>query len=711
MKSLKLFLIFFAIAAMFLTASAEKVEKEEARTVARNFVYETSLMYYNPVDYNSVSFSDLYTEFSNDEAAYYIFNINTGGFVIIAAEDAVTPVLGYSMEGDGYTPATENQVFESWMQSYVNQIDYLRNNPSKASTEIAEKWTHYLNASPADLAKSTRSNRDVSPLLTNTWNQDYPYNVFCPEDENGPGGHAYAGCVATAMSMMMYHYKYPPQGVGQSSYYCYPYGTLSADFGSTYYQWDAMSDNISSSGPEHSIISIAELQYQCGVAVNMNYAPDGSGTYSYLVPNAIKEHFNYSNDAVFRSKENYTLTEWQDMVIESLENDHPLYYSGQSTEGGHAFCLDGNQGSMFHFNFGWSGSMNGYFPLEGADAVGGYNQSQGAVFNFYPPEDEYPATCTTDTLHFLGGTIDDGAMPYKPYATNASCSWLLVPPTAQDSIDYFEIDFLHFNLESSDYLRIYDGASEADELIGEFTGTTLPANFVTTNDSVLIVFDTDDNVTDHDGFRIEYKINLPSYCAGVSNFSEPTGAFDDGSGQYNYVNNAVCQYIINPQDASDLTIFFDEFDLGEGDRLIVYQTSPTQLLAELTSEDDPEELVSASGSMLITLQTDNLYNGGGFSISYQIGNIGTGRTEAFKEFTLFPNPAKDVLNVRLRSDVTDEMTLQITSMDGRTIMMDKVDNHGGTFFRKIDTKGLKPGIYMLNIHTEEGMATKKFIVE
>ncbi|HKK10593.1 MAG TPA: C10 family peptidase [Bacteroidales bacterium] len=711
MKSLKLLFTFFALAVFVFSSYAEKIEKNEAKKVAANFIFETAASYYSPVAYQTISFTDVHTEYSNGEEVYYIFNQSGDGFVIVSAESDAEPILGYSMEGT-YDPTAEHAVFESWMQGYVDAINYVRNNPDKADESMEEKWEYYLTGNLSELNINQRGNRDISPLLTNTWNQDYPYNAYCPEDDNGPGGHAYAGCVATAMSMIMYHYKYPVQGSGQTSYYCYPYGTLAANFGETEYMWDAMTDDISSSSPEHSIHAIAELQYQCGVAVNMNYSPEGSGSYSYLVPAAIEQYFNYSTDAAFMSKNSYTLTEWKNHIMENLEDDHPIYYSGQSTEGGHAFCLDGNQGSsMFHFNFGWSGSMNGYYPLEGAGAVGGYNQDQGMVKNFYPPAEEYPYECTTDTLHYLGGTIDDGAMPYKSYATNANCKWLLMAPTVQDSVETFEIDFLEFNLESSDYVRIYDGPTEDDELLGEFSGTTLPSGIESTSNQVLIVFESDANETDHDGFRLEFEADLPAFCSGVSYHSEESGTFDDGSGDYNYNNNKVCQYILNPENASDLTIFFDEFDLGDGDRIVIYQTSPTLQLAELTNEDDPESFTAESGSMMITMQTDNMYNGNGFVISYQIGNVGVGTTDFMKEFTLFPNPAKDLLNVRFRANIEGQATMQINTLDGRTMLIDRIENRAGTFLKEVNVSDFEPGVYMVNIFTKEGMAAKKFIVK
>ena len=41
------------------------------------------------------------------------------------------------------------------------------------------------------------------PLLTTQWNQDYPYNLFCPADPYENYAHSYTGCPATAMGQII----------------------------------------------------------------------------------------------------------------------------------------------------------------------------------------------------------------------------------------------------------------------------------------------------------------------------------------------------------------------------------------------------------------------------------------------------------------------------------------------------------------------------
>ena len=688
---------------------AKEVTVKEAKQVAKNFYYETADTYYTTVSYDQIALPDVFVRSYDGEPAYYIFNIHPDGFVVVSAEDTFNPILGYSLQG-AYEEDRTNKVFENLMTSYAEKIDYLRDNNKEATDLMTNRWMRYRSAEKSQLT-SREKGRDIEPLLTSSWDQNYPYNAYCPEDEDGPGGHVYAGCVATAMSMIMYHYKYPEHGYGQNSYYIYPYGTLSVDYESTYYMWDAMVDELSSGSPEYSIRSVAELQYHCGVAVNMSYAPDGSGSQSYLVPNAIKNHFGYSSDATFMQKSSYSLTEWQNMITEDLENNHPIYYSGCSNDGCHAFVLDGAQGSdMYHFNFGWSGYMNGYYYLEGSGSVGGYNQSQEMVQNFYPDQEEYPYNCSQDTVPYMGGTIDEGGMPHESYATDNDCSWLITPPSSADSVEQYTINFLEFDLENdADFVKVYDGPTTEAEMIGEYTGSSMPPAISSTSDSVLIEFISDDNETGNTGFRLEYLGTQPEYC-DFNQFTEPIGGFTDGSGDMNYVNNTFCQFQITPPNANEVMLTFNEFDLAEGDNLKVYETNPTNLLAELTGSEIPDPLTSTSGAMMLVFRSDNMSTGQGFDVSYQIDNTGVEET-AFDDLMVFPNPAKGSVNVRFSSAKAKKVSVSLTSVDGKQILQKQLSGSNGAFEHTIDIAEFDRGVYFLTLESESGSETRKLIIK
>ncbi len=153
------------------------------------------------------------------------------------------------------------------------------------------------------------------------------------------------------MSMIMHYWRYPLQGSGSNSYYFYPYGTISANFGEANYEWNSMTDVIDND----YIWEIAEIGFHAGVGVEMMYGWDGSGAYSNDVPYALINYFNFQSSVQYLSKNSYPATTWENMMQAELDNLRPMYYAGQSTEGGHAFVCDGYQGmNYYHFNFGWS---------------------------------------------------------------------------------------------------------------------------------------------------------------------------------------------------------------------------------------------------------------------------------------------------------------------------------------------------------------------
>ncbi|MCD4790068.1 MAG: C10 family peptidase, partial [Bacteroidales bacterium] len=240
-----------------------------------------------------------------------------------------------------------------------------------------------------------------------TWNQNWPYNELCPADGGGPGGHAYAGCVATAMAQVMKYWSNPIQGTGSHDYTHYIYGNLFADFGATTYDWANMPHSISSSNTP-----IATLMYHCGVAVEMSYGASGSGANLdgyHGACNALKNYFKFDLSAYHDSKYKYEDSTWQNMLRNELDNGRPMLYSGMGVWTGHAWNLDGYEavGELYHYhmNWGWGGSYNGYYYLD--DLTPGshnYFTGQEAIFNLYPYAANLVSCYPQNTDYWTGTT-------------------------------------------------------------------------------------------------------------------------------------------------------------------------------------------------------------------------------------------------------------------------------------------------------------------
>lgn len=318
--------------------------------------------------------------------AFYVFNIGKEGFVVVSADDYYRPIIGFSMT----EPFDLNVPGRAY---YLRTIERARrSHTGTPSVDVAAEWEMLANEGRL---MSKNGGRAVAPLCSTKWNQSYPYNYYCPEFAGCPGGHFYAGCVATAMSQVMKRWNHPLHGTGSHTYtsQAHPYTsqhpvnvpaqTCTANFGATTYDWDNMPVTLSSGSPQVQIDAVATLMYHCAVAVDMDWDYDGSGSNSQLASQRISVYFDYTNAAVYQRRANFSPTVWAQKVKESLDMGWPLLYSG-TEEGapyGHAFVLDGyRDDDFYHFNWGWGGTGDDYFTFETQD----YHVGDGAIFNFVP---------------------------------------------------------------------------------------------------------------------------------------------------------------------------------------------------------------------------------------------------------------------------------------------------------------------------------------
>ena len=312
--------------------------------------------------------------------SFYIYNIGDRGFVIIAADDAYRPVIGYSNEsvfnGSNIPPALEDYLY-----GIAENIRVLRRRGNaQATPSVAAEWESLLQYGRL---VSRNGGRGVDYLCQTKWDQSYPYNYCCPDDPNGSGGHAIVGCLATAMSQLMRFWAYPSQGIGSHCYYHEDYGQICADFGNTTYDWDNMPNVLSNSSSEAEKLATGTLCFHCGVTIDMGYGPDGSGGASGPIPGVMHNYFNYTDQIQFLKRNDYDLETWKTMVKEQFDMGWPMYYGGCQDDGCHAFVCDGyDDYDLFHFNLGWGGSSDGWYIIDEAP----YTHPADAMFNFVPAE-------------------------------------------------------------------------------------------------------------------------------------------------------------------------------------------------------------------------------------------------------------------------------------------------------------------------------------
>lgn len=187
----RFFLTFLIVTFAAAAALSKEVDVITARKAAVNFItYNTSLVFEGDAGglRPSITFSS-----ARGNSCLYVFNIGDG-FVIVAADDIAFPILGYSEEGN-LTSDNIPDALNEYLLHFVEQIEYGIENG--VGGDYGRQWESVLTTGSLG---EVRNKSVVDPLVQSLWNQDFPYNMLCPEDEDGPGGHVYAGCTATSIS-------------------------------------------------------------------------------------------------------------------------------------------------------------------------------------------------------------------------------------------------------------------------------------------------------------------------------------------------------------------------------------------------------------------------------------------------------------------------------------------------------------------------------
>ncbi len=497
-----------------INSFATFVNIETAGDVAENFYRNQYFKNFGSIP--QFSAKTINAKWTENRIVYYICNFSHGGFVIVSADDNAFPVIGYSFEEN----FPENQIspaFENWMKNIESQI--IMASEKKEKSQYSSVWDKYLSDNPSDLYNKGQF-KSVSPLLTLRWDQGDPYNLQCPASVAGPGGHCLTGCVATAMAQIMKYWNYPERGRDSILYT----GNNNLVFENTYYNWDAMTNYANTSSPDSTKNAIAELMFHCGVTVNMMYGPNGSGTFTELVPYALIHYFRYHPSAGYILRKNVTDIEWDLMIRDNLDNGMPVLYSGEGT-GGHAFVCDGyNDTCYYHFNWGWSGAANGYYYNNDLTPMGDdFSQGQGAVFNIMPYFAPYcrEGRVLTDQAR----SFNDGSS-HSYYWNNTQCDWLISP----DSAAKITLSFASFSTEANaDFVSVYDGADSTSPLLGKFSGDQLPPALVSSAGKMYIVFTSNESVQSF-GWEAWYdasSVNVPEINFENSLSFYPNPAKDD----------------------------------------------------------------------------------------------------------------------------------------------------------------------------------------
>lgn len=408
------FLLLGACAMVAINLSAASIDVHEARARAEHFLngHNGTVMRVSPVQMQLVHAE---ASLATNIVDYYIFNADDGcAFVIVAGDDRAVDVLAHGSQAIDMNDIPCNM---QWMLNhYKRQIEFLRSHPN---TQLKE--------SPA------QNSVVVSPLVSCNWNQRSPFYNQCPTSGTQ---HCLTGCVATAMAQVMYYWKFPAFAPAMDGYTSSVNGMTVGSLPGGTFDWDNMLDVYSTNATTQQKDAVAMLMRYCGQASHMGYGPNGSGAYSQDELEGMKT-FGYNADAVLLDRDDFTATQWAAMIEEQLAAGCPILYGGEDADknAGHAFVVDGCGGGMYHVNWGYSGSGDGYFVLDAFTTMNlKYSSEQQMLYQVYPAGYFYdkhaasllPATqigTTSFTATWVDATpgeyVEDYTLYVQPYDPSA----------------------------------------------------------------------------------------------------------------------------------------------------------------------------------------------------------------------------------------------------------------------------------------------------
>ena len=361
---------------------AATLSESQARAIATEFMTMRSLPTSGLKTAHRASMLNEWSE-PTGKTAYYVFNAAQAGkgYVIVAADDRVPAILGYSDSGtfaaDDVPPA-----MQEWLDGYAMQVEAIASG-----------------AAP-ELRSATRA--PIAPLLPVRWGQGMPYNVLLPHISGSSNDHAYVGCVAVAMAQVMAYWQYPPRATttipGYTSYSGRTYAVTMPSLSPIDFGWEHMQDTYyTTDSTSLAAQAVSELMLYSTTSLKSNFGLTSTGSFTRYIPERLRTYFGYKNSAQYIYRENYSTQGWEDVIYAELAASRPVAYGGNKQSSGHAFVCDGYDGDgRFHINWGWAGKSNGYFLLnllnpsdEGIGSAAGaygYVLGQGAAIGLEPDD-------------------------------------------------------------------------------------------------------------------------------------------------------------------------------------------------------------------------------------------------------------------------------------------------------------------------------------
>jgi hypothetical protein len=297
----------------------------------------------------------------------YVTDLKPRGFVAMSADTDIVPVIAYSFHSP--FPADQdktNPLYRMLREDMRLRTLALAEHPELKDIKAGGLWTSYVSAQADDPSGAAfqqwppEGTTVTGGWLETAWNQDAPYNQFCPLD-SVDHTRSYTGCTATAIAQIANYHRRCPSDFSQSDSYTAAYGGMKIDGDSTLYDFPtfvklnrylAAIRTRFGQGRDLNDVDVAALSFACGVAAKTDYSSEGSGVWPGGERDALLGKLGFYSADMFGGLSADTYLVLQENVVNRLPALLSLYFADE--EAGHLLVCDGyNTNDEYHLNFGW----------------------------------------------------------------------------------------------------------------------------------------------------------------------------------------------------------------------------------------------------------------------------------------------------------------------------------------------------------------------
>ena len=709
---LKNLVLFVALVALSGSIIGNPVDVNTAKKAAATFASSIS----NTKGAQDMTLVYTATNETESQNFYYVFNYENG-FVMVAGDDIIKPVLAYSTENPFITENLPEHI-STFLNDYELIIQDILDHETVSAPEVAMEWKNLVSGT----YQATKGTNAVSPILgENKWGQagqtvsgTYKplYNAKCP---NKNGQYTVTGCMATVLSQIISHHKYPTQGFGSHEYTHtaqetgrVSYGKQSFNFAGTTFDYANMPLQLTPASSTTQINAVATLMYACGVGVEMDYGTyEAGGSGSGLEEQAtrvhsgqycIKQYFGYPTATII-SRTTMGDANFLAAIKADLDKSLPVAVTGFNSQqdGGHIFVCDGYDASnKLHINWGWDGGCNGYYALGGFTPRSGsttynFNYNNQAMINIIPG----------NKLSSVTALVLNAQVTTNPTTIPCGSNFTVTAKITNKGGKAFSGDVRAF--VARDYMAV---AAQIDETKTMNIAAGATGNVTFTSTGVKGIN------TGAQPIMIEYKptgsnnwirvagqgaVTMPYYA----NFSGDTKVATKQP--YNITSNSATVWAkIEPGCADIASRGFEYKKTSDTYYKTTYETPNAN--NEMT-----KTLTGLSPNTTYKVRVWCLMNG-----QRQYTNDQTFTTRStgieditFGDVTVYPNPAKDKLNIDLTASSQKVDKVELINSLGQSLYL--INSPANTLYT-IPTGQYANGLYFIRLSSTEGVTTKKVLI-